>query len=113
MKKTINLIKLNRGHCMKWASNVIQWSYEWKQLEFHDKNRSQKPTGHGHELGPDLVKSQRHVMMTMKITLCRGVDVDLVANCSSSLPSYVISIAPDNALPLSEDPDGILHPALH
>ncbi|GFX04556.1 hypothetical protein TNCV_900841 [Trichonephila clavipes] len=39
--------------------------------------------------------------------------VDLVANSSSSLPSYVSPTTPDNALPLSEDPDRIFHPALH
>ncbi|GFU43318.1 hypothetical protein TNCV_3768591 [Trichonephila clavipes] len=43
----------------------------------------------------------------------RDSKVDLVANSSSSLPSYVSPTAPDNALPLSEDPDGIFHPALH
>ncbi|GFU38634.1 hypothetical protein TNCV_2868201 [Trichonephila clavipes] len=33
--------------------------------------------------------------------------VDLVANSSSSLPSYMSPTAPDNTLPLSKDPDGI------
>ncbi|GFS93018.1 hypothetical protein TNCV_532271 [Trichonephila clavipes] len=44
-----------------------------------------------------------------------GVDfhVDLVANSSNSLSSYTSPTTPDNALPLSQDPDGIFHPALH
>ncbi|GBP08103.1 hypothetical protein EVAR_2904_1 [Eumeta japonica] len=39
------------------------------------------------------------------------IQVDFVANPSSSLPSYVSLTAPDNGLPLSEDPDGIFPPA--
>ncbi|GFV11761.1 hypothetical protein TNCV_977501 [Trichonephila clavipes] len=44
---------------------------------------------------------------------CSLLQIDLVANFSSSLPSYMSPTAPDNALPLSEDPDGIFHPAVH
>ncbi|GFW60396.1 hypothetical protein TNCV_942631 [Trichonephila clavipes] len=43
-----------------------------------------------------------------KDAVSNPVQVDLVANCSSSLPSYVSP----TALPLSEDPDGIFYPAL-
>ncbi|GFU91698.1 hypothetical protein TNCV_3579501 [Trichonephila clavipes] len=35
--------------------------------------------------------------------------VDLVENSSSSLSSYVSPTSPDNALPLTEDPDGNFH----
>ncbi|GFU67577.1 DDE_3 domain-containing protein [Trichonephila clavipes] len=41
------------------------------------------------------------------LSMPRRCKVDLVANSSSSLSSYASPNAPDNALPLSEDPDGI------
>ncbi|GFS68731.1 hypothetical protein TNCV_1959341 [Trichonephila clavipes] len=48
-----------------------------------------------------------------RLLICAQLKVDLVANSSSSLPSYVSHTTPDNALSLSEDPDGIFHHALY
>ncbi|GFT62608.1 uncharacterized protein TNCV_3095711 [Trichonephila clavipes] len=88
--------QLGRSDC------VVVFSDEFRFNLSSDDNRVRVWRLHGERLNPAFV-SQRYIAPTA------SVRVDLVANSSSSLSSYASPTAPDYALPLSEDPDGIFH----